>query len=394
MATLQNQCLSESYREPAQTSTDTTKSKEHRDARLPHRVHGAPLSPFEWFKWACSVDTGGPGAQAVLFGIVRHVDADGVCWAGQETIARNASAKPRSVRNNIPKLVALGLVEIVKRPGRSDVYRLTPERYAATPENVAANPARSSARKELPEPRKDLPQPRKELPDTPARIAYEVSKEESKEESTEETTDVSACEPKPPTDAERLRVVYAEERTRLKPSARIRGGWPSTWGVNARLKQHGFEAMARMIRWAHRSTHSRARWLRGEHPDASEALGQTLFRKSKCAEYVELSADWHEGNDRPTATTKQRDPWRALLALPSFASPQRRNPPVRGKRVVWPLVQLDSAPTDADRQEHARRHRALVAAGGWVAWCNLSHPLDRQRFERAFRAAYDAEGVA
>jgi len=197
-----------------------------------------------------------------------------------------------------------------------------------------------------------------------------------------------------PTDAERLRVVYAEERTRLKPSARVRGGWPSTWGVNARLKEHGYEAMARMIRWAHRSTHSRAKWLRGEHPDASEALGQTLFRKSKCAEYVDLSADWHEGNDRPTATatTKQRDPWRALLALPSFASPQRRNPPVRGQRVVWPLVQLDSAPTDADRQEHARRHRALVAAGGWVAWCNLSHPLDRQRFERAFRAAYDLEG--
>jgi hypothetical protein len=202
-----------------------------------------------------------------------------------------------------------------------------------------------------------------------------------------------APEPKPPTDAERLRVVYAEERKRLIPSARVRGGWPSTWGVSARIKEHGFEAMARMIRWAHRSTHSRAKWLRGEHPDASEALGQTLFRRSKCAEYVDLSADWHEGSDRPTTTTKNRDPWRALLALPSFANPQRRNPPVRGQRVVWPLVQLDSAPTDADRQEHRRRHRALVAAGGWVAWCNLSHPLDRQRFERAFRAAYDAEGV-
>lgn len=387
MATLQRNSLSESYRSPAQTSTDTTKSKEHRDARLPHRVHGAPLSPFAWFKWACDVDTGTLAAQAVLFGIVRHVDADGVCWAGQETIARNASTTARTVRSNIPRLVALGLVQIVKRPGRSDVYRLTPEGASAIPEGA-------SDRKELPQDRKELPGGRKELPVTPEGASDEVSKEENTEESTEETNDISAEEPKPPTDAERLRVVYAEERTRLKPSARIRGGWPSTWGVNARLREHGFDALARMIRWAHRSTHSRARWLRGEHPDASEALGQTLFRKSKCAEYVDLSADWHEGNDRPTATTKQRDPWRALLALPSFASPQRRNPPVRGKRVVWPLVQLDSAPTDADRQEHARRHRALVAAGGWVAWCNLSHPLDRQRFERAFRAAYDAEGVA
>ncbi len=150
-------------------------------------------------------------------------------------------------------------------------------------------------------------------------------------------------------------------------------------GMGARVKEHGAEAVALMLRWV-RDADGRAAFLReGGH------TGKTLFRPSNCGEYIEMSEAW-AANGSPVARTAANDPataaWAEMMALPSWASADRRNVP-RCERYpnAWMLAK--------DETEHGRRLSAVSRAGGWQTWCNdRANRWKVDEFSARFRAAY------
>jgi len=150
-------------------------------------------------------------------------------------------------------------------------------------------------------------------------------------------------------------------------------------GMGARVKEHGAEAVALMLRWV-RDADGRAAFLReGGH------TGKTLFRPSNCGEYIEMAEAW-AANGSPVARTAANDPataaWAEMMALPSWASADRRNVP-RCERYpnAWMLAK--------DETEHGRRLSAVSRAGGWQTWCNdRANRWKVDEFSARFRAAY------
>ena len=69
--------------------------------------------------------------------------------------------------------------------------------------------------------------------------------------------------------------------------------FPSAWGVQARIDEHGKDEVLAVVEWAHTSRDERAERLR-----EGGYLAATLFRPSKFAEYQGLAAKWKGGASR------------------------------------------------------------------------------------------------
>jgi predicted ArsR family transcriptional regulator len=78
--------------------------------------------------WAWSLDL--PATpKLVLLALAEHADAQGVCWPGQDRIARMCGLSVRHLRRVCADLEARGLIGIEHRPGtgagrQTDLYRL------------------------------------------------------------------------------------------------------------------------------------------------------------------------------------------------------------------------------------------------------------------------------
>lgn len=80
--------------------------------------------------------TGNPTAKLVLLSLADQANSDGYCWPSQRYTAGRCMISDRQLRTWLQRLVAEGWLEVVKRDGKSDVYRvLTPEaHFQGTPE--------------------------------------------------------------------------------------------------------------------------------------------------------------------------------------------------------------------------------------------------------------------
>lgn len=69
--------------------------------------------------------------------VLRTIDDHGAeCWAGADTIGREACLSEKTVRRAIKALEGLGLISIDNRPGRSSLYRIQWLRFRSTPVTV------------------------------------------------------------------------------------------------------------------------------------------------------------------------------------------------------------------------------------------------------------------
>ncbi len=66
-----------------------------------------------------------PVQKLVLISLADQANDDGVSWPGVTSMARRTCLAERSVQRALRELVALGLVTIKERPGRSSVYVVT-----------------------------------------------------------------------------------------------------------------------------------------------------------------------------------------------------------------------------------------------------------------------------
>lgn len=112
--------------------------------------------------------------RAVLNAVVLRAGDDG-CWASQATIALDTGLGERTVRRDLARLVAGGLLLASHRPGRTTTYTLgaTPApRATPAPDATPAPRARAPAPPAGP--------PRHDVPPTPAPRADEMPTEEPK----------------------------------------------------------------------------------------------------------------------------------------------------------------------------------------------------------------------
>jgi hypothetical protein len=66
--------------------------------------------------------------RALLWAMSYRADREGECWAGQRRLAREAGISRKSVERWLPRLVGMGLLELVEEGTgpRPDCYRFSP----------------------------------------------------------------------------------------------------------------------------------------------------------------------------------------------------------------------------------------------------------------------------
>ena len=90
---------------------------------------------LKWTKqiWA-STALSHPTDRLMLLALAEHADDEGLCWPSVETLQRRCSLKTRrGARKVLERLDQGGFIERIERPGRSNVYRIKPDRLG-TPE--------------------------------------------------------------------------------------------------------------------------------------------------------------------------------------------------------------------------------------------------------------------
>lgn len=238
-------------------------------------------SPYDWYRWACEVQCDGPATQAVLFALVRHVDADGVCWTGHERLARYASASRKTVSRSLVRLEQMGIVARQRRSGRTDVVQIhqivpTLDRESEGADRESEGADSVSVGTESPGGWTESPRVRTLSPDTLDRESTEESIEDSTEESTEESK-------KGESDVAEVWEHYRQAWKRAHGSALNRTP-PKRSGLPTVIREHGVETSKRLVDWWEQSEDDRASFLR------SKKVGHiTLFRPSKAASYI---AEW------------------------------------------------------------------------------------------------------
>lgn len=60
----------------------------------------------------------------VMLALADNADDDGVCWPSQRTIARKARLSHQGVAKLLDRLVAIGELDITRRPKTSNRYRI------------------------------------------------------------------------------------------------------------------------------------------------------------------------------------------------------------------------------------------------------------------------------
>lgn len=72
--------------------------------------------------------SGDPTAKLVLLSLADQANNEGWCWPSQAYTAKRCMISDRQLRTWLSRLEVLGYIEIHKRAGKSDMYRvLTPE---------------------------------------------------------------------------------------------------------------------------------------------------------------------------------------------------------------------------------------------------------------------------
>lgn len=270
-------------------------------------------SPYDWYRWACEVECDGPATQAVLFALVRHVDADGVCWTGHERLARYASASRKTASRSLARLEQMGIISRRRRAGRTDVVQIhqiapTLDRESEGADRESEGVDSVSVRTESPGGWTESPRVRTLSPDTLDR----ESTEESIEESTEESTQVSK---KGESDVAEVWEHYRQAWKRTHGSA-LNKTPPKRSGLPTVIREHGVETSKRLVDWWEQSDDDRATFLR------SKKIGHTtLFRPSKAASYIaEWVAPWWEQRSsyRPTSVAPESSLPRYMRHLKGF----------------------------------------------------------------------------
>jgi hypothetical protein len=376
------------------------------------------VTPLDRMLWARDVEVYG-AAKAVLWALVARVGAELTCQCSRRELAHYAGLKStKGVTKAITELESVGVVAIEgdRSDGNWNRYRLVPNRQWVTHRPDLAGNVIPSPGNTVPAPGNVIPQggePGTTLIRAGGRAGERAGEGDPSTGAPADTLPLVVKQPdKPPeppvpkpeprrrtkaqVDAEAVWAVYREERARWKPSTRPPARWRSAIKVVAAVKDVGRQGMIDLIRWAHRSPDSNARYLRGENPDGKEYMEETLFRADKRKGYATAAARWKRNGSvevvtvTDTTTGRQTTPeaaasaaWDALMALPGFARANRANPPVKAGQVVWGLAET--------REEHDRRFAALQSAGGYHGYC-LADDYTRPKLKAAFIKAY-AEGA-
>lgn len=116
--------------------------------------------------WARSQRLGDPMAKSVLAALAERAGDDFTCYPSVRRICEDTDISERTVREKIGKLIDLGLVKRLEKPGRSSVYMLrdtTPAALAPTP--AAGAPPSSTKTEPSVEPLPAAPPKRVRKPD-------------------------------------------------------------------------------------------------------------------------------------------------------------------------------------------------------------------------------------
>ncbi len=265
-------------------------------------------SPYDWFRWCVDVQVDNPATKVVLYGLIRHVDGDGVCWVSHARLARYSCCSIRTVGRSLSRLESLGIVQREKRKGRTDILRIvrTPVRKSEGYDRESEGYDSLSDPTQSPRVTTQSPRVKTESRNTPVRESDEESKEETTEESTEETNYVE-------TDLGRVWTHYREAWKRIHGTS-LNRTHPKRCGLATVLRTHGLESTLRLVDWWETSEDSRASFLR------EKKVGhRTLFKPEKASEYVSSWVEpWWNGrttafsvdstSTKPTAIITSKEP--------------------------------------------------------------------------------------
>ena len=84
---------------------------------------------------------------AVLLGLWSFADREGKCWPAMARVAHRAGLSLRAAQGAVGRLVSLGLVGCLRRPGRPPVYQLDLAAIAAyDPSSICGGAASAGCR--------------------------------------------------------------------------------------------------------------------------------------------------------------------------------------------------------------------------------------------------------
>lgn len=94
----------------------------------PSATHKGGVLSIEHMSYVWSSFDGDPTAKLVLLSLADQANNDGWCWPSQAHTAKRCLISDRQLRTWLSRLADQGLIEVHKRSGKSDMYRvLTPE---------------------------------------------------------------------------------------------------------------------------------------------------------------------------------------------------------------------------------------------------------------------------
>lgn len=87
------------------------------------------------------------GQKLVMLALCDNGNDDGVCWPSIETVAKKCGMGIRTVHRHIADLSSMGMLKVMPRPGKTDVFQVTIPGFEVrqigipTPANLAKTPA-------------------------------------------------------------------------------------------------------------------------------------------------------------------------------------------------------------------------------------------------------------
>jgi len=94
-------------------------ARRHRLARMDVQAVSVRVS-----SWAWDQTLGDPEAKLLLLKLADQANDDGVCWPSQRTLERSTELSVRTIQRRQGYLVERGLLVVIERPGRSNLYQL------------------------------------------------------------------------------------------------------------------------------------------------------------------------------------------------------------------------------------------------------------------------------
>lgn len=332
----------------------------------------------------------------IALSLALRADPSGVSWPAGETIAGDTGMSRRGVQYVLLELEALGVIERVERPYRSQAYRIRLDRlYETTPDRVEA--ARQACRV----------------------TAHDVRTTESAPGATESAPGASQrapCAPDQPNQPLITPDPAAVDPVEVKGGKRkatdeLRDAVGAVWDAYRRLHPRcgalppaGDRRMIEArVREVHRDLHdwtataadvvdvieahhkaAEAAWFQGQNPDGKAYLGiETLMKAKGWSSRLELARKWREAGrpvaarEAPGAKAAAEKAWAYLTGLVRAGA--------RG-------LPEDLAEKVGEDKAHAL-HEALGRVGGWSAFGRIRPAEEKAAaaaFAEAFAAAYTA----